>query len=332
MEITVGGSAYLDTLLNHITRLAALGLPATDSDLDALATAALVLEGVAADTVPNVVSALARTTTDPVNDFAVTDPRAGSWQDALQLDNPDGETVALLRSREVAGIAAAASVTVHRNAFNVSAASLHAALTTNLVAPARQGVWRQFDVAVHDSGSGRILYQPVTPDKIAAQCDRLQQYVTDSTEGPVVDAAVVLYALHTIQPFDAANGRVALLFARQLLRDAFNGHMLAVEGLLALDRVGFHAEIAQTLHRGDVTYFAQRYAETVLSALRAHHRNVGLLTQTPKLPAALLVLLRANQTLTVKDLPAEVTDLLDAGLITPVAGMHGLKFVSHLAV
>jgi dTDP-glucose 4,6-dehydratase len=46
----------------------------------------------------------------------------------------------------------------------------------------------------------------------------------------------------------------------------------------------------------------------------------------------LLRLLRENETLTITALAdQDVTGLQDAGLLRPIAGMHGLKFVSHLA-
>ncbi len=333
MEIVLTGSTYLDVLNDDVARLADLLQNASvdpAQPLDALVAAALSLEGVAPDTIPPVATALAATDRPPAQ--FETDPRAGSWQDTLQLDDPDPHVLALLRAREVRGIVAADVLDMNTDDLVACTRELHVALTTDLVAPSRQGMTRQFDVAVHDSGSGRILYQPVTPDNVADSMHALAGFLTDARANGMPDvtlAAVALYALHVIQPFDAANGRVAVLYARRLLSP---DKRCGVETVLAADRGGFHAEIAQTLRRGDSTFFAERYAEALAMALRKTAQAAGLVNTTPTLDAHTLSLLRENETLTITALAdQDVSGLQDAGLLSPMPGMHGLKFVSHLA-
>lgn len=336
MEITFRGSHYFDRLTSDVTRLAALR-PTAKPSLDRLATALLQLEGVQPDTVPLVADAAAHTK-QAVNTEAVeTDPRAGSWQDTLQLTDPDPKATTLLRAREVCGIVAATRLNLETNvAVSTLARAFHVPLTEWLVAPTRQAQLRTFELAVHDSGSGQIVYQPSKPADIARDLSRLDTFLAEmaDTQEPVVQAALSLYGLLAIQPFDAANGRVACLVSRHLLQRQFvDGYLPDVEGMLAADRGGFHAGIAETLRRGDVTYWCERYVETVVAALRIDARNQGLIDTELNLDRHLLARLIGQETVTIRELPndeALVTAMLDAGVIEPVVGMHGLRYVSTL--
>ncbi|MEX2533542.1 MAG: Fic family protein [Nitriliruptoraceae bacterium] len=339
MEITLTGSAYLTRLIADVARLAAL-IPktVTQPSVDVLAQAALALEGVNTGTIPNLTEASALAQSRVNGALAVPDVRAGSWQDTLQLADPDPDATALLRAREVCGIAAADMLTFPNDRLLARMSALHVALTQNLVAPERQAQLRTFDVAVHDSGSGRIVYQPAKPADIAQQLTVLDAFYTAARVEAlphVVLAAIVLYGLQIIQPFDAANGRVGVLAARHTLREQFEGHYVPdVEPLLAADRGGFHDAIAQTVRRSDVTFWCERYAEAVVLALRSDVRAAGSIDTAPQLGQDLLVLLTQQETVTIRELPADdmlLMALLDAGMLVPITGMHGLKFVSQLA-
>jgi hypothetical protein len=327
VEITLSSSRYLTSLLADVARLCALHLP-TDSDEDTFVRAALQLEGVHADTIPQVAAAQLTVTAD-TNPLGYA-TNTGSWQDTLKLAEVDTVVIDALRAHEVVGIANAAALTVDTSC-DLFLRQLHATATKTLVEEKRHGAFRTFDVAVHDSGSGRVIYQPSTPDQIPHAWDALCQYVDTAEVNPVIKAAVVLYQLQVMQPFDAANGRVAVLAARHLLRHGI-GAAPDVETRLAADRGGFHGEIAQTIRRRhDVTYFAERYAEALVGALRDQARDAGKLERTPTIARTVLAVLRDNPTVTVKDLPDDVTALLDAGVLTALPGRHGLTFTSHLA-
>lgn len=339
MEVIFTGSAYLTRLVADVARLAAL-IPKTitQPSVDVLAQAVLALEGVNTGTIPRFAEASVLAQSRANGDLTVADPRAGSWQDTLQLTDPDPDATALLRAREVCGIAAADTLTLPNGRLLSPISALHVALTRDLVAPERQAQLRTFDVAVHDSGSGRIVYQPAKPADITKHLTTLDTFYTSARRDAlphVVLAAIVLYGLQIIQPFDAANGRVAVLAARHLLREQFDGHYVPdVETLLAADRGGFHDAIAQTVRRVDVTFWCERYAEAVVSALRSDVRAAGGIDTAPQLSQDLLLLLTQQATVTIRELPADdllLTALLDAGMLVPVTGMHGLKFVSTLA-
>lgn len=326
MEITTPHSDYLTRLHDDVARLRAVaGSP--KPDVNRFARAALSLEGVDPDAVPTVDAAAATLAATPSDaGYALQD---GSWQETLRLNPEDPATIGVLRAHEVIGIARAAALT-YEPPFDRFIAAVHAALTSGLVAPERLGALRTRDVAVHDSGSGRVLYQPAKPARLADALSQVTAFVDGPANRTVVSAAYALYAVFALQPFDAANGRVALIAARALLVDGL-GVAPDVESRLAADRGGFHDEIAQTIRRQDATFFAERYVEALTEALRDTARTAGRLATDMSVPKALLATLRAEPTVTVKDLPDDVTPLLDAGLITPIAGFHGLKFASQLA-
>lgn len=338
MELTFTGSPYLSRLLDDVTRLGAL-VSKPDPVIDGLAKALLGLEGVNQDTVPSLTKARALTKNAPPVTLPPTDPRSGSWQDTLQLTDPNPQQTQLLHAREVCGIAAAAALALpSQGLVSTVAKALHVALTDALVAQDRQAKFRTFDVAVHDSGSGRIVYQPSKPAAIADDLQHLDLQIEQfrsQNQAPVILAATALYGLLIIQPFDAANGRVAVLTARHLLAQQFDGgYRPEVETLLAFDRGGFHDAIAQTVRRNDVTYWCERYAETCVAALRNDARASGLIAMRPTVEKHLLLLLTQHSELTVRELPndqALLTALLDADLLQPIIGMHGLKYRSTLA-
>lgn len=331
MALTVTGSHYLDRLLNDVTRLGSLIAPCHDTvqDVEGFVAACLTLDGAPADELmtvakaKDVLSAADHTT-------AGYDAKPGSWQQTLRLTGDTDTDVLLLRATETIGLANALACPVSSPA-DTFLRDVHKTLTQGLIADARHGKFREHDVAVHDSGTGRVLYQPHMPEHIPDGYLALTDTIDNQQHDPLVTAALVVYLCHVVQPFDAANGRLGLAAARLLLHDTLP-MISGCETWLATDKAGFHTEIAQTLRRKDATFFVERYVEACTLALRETARTLGLVDTSPTLPRAVLATLTSQPFVTVKDVDGDALDaLLDAGLLTPVAGMHGLKFVSHLA-
>lgn len=331
MALTVNGSTYLNRLLDDVTRLSDLITPShdTDHDVDRFVAACLTLDGAPTDELMTVAKAK---TVLAASDTATAgyDAKPGSWQQTLKLTGDTDTDVLLLRATETIGLANALACPVTGPA-DTFLREVHKTLTRGLIADARHGQFREHDVAVHDSGTGRVLYQPHMPEQIPDGYQALTDTIDSQQHDPLVTAALVVYLCHVVQPFDAANGRLGFSTARLLVNDA--APMISgCEAWLATDKAGFHTEIAQTLRRKDATYFVERYVEACTLALRETARTQGALDTSPTLPRAVLATLTTQPFITVKDVDRDVMDtLLDAGLLTPVAGMHGLKFVSHLA-
>lgn len=331
MALTVNGSTYLNRLLDDATRLSDLITPSndTDHDVDRFVAACLTLDGAPTDELMTVAKANAVLA---ASDSATAgyDAKPGSWQQTLRLTGDTDTDVLLLRATETLGLANALACPVTRPA-DTFLRDVHKTLTQGLIADARHGQFREHDVAVHDSGTGRVLYQPHMPEHIPDGYLALTDTIDNPQHDPLVTAALVVYLCHVVQPFDAANGRLGLSTARLLLHDTLPT-IDGCETWLATDRAGFHTEIAQTLRRQDATFFVERYVEACTLALRDTARMRGVVDTSPTLPRAVLATLTTQPFVTVKDVDPEALDaLLDAGLLTPVAGMHGLKFVSHLA-
>lgn len=331
MALTVNGSAYLDRLLNDVTRLSGLLTPSndTDHDVDRFVSACLTLDGTPTDALMTVTKAK---TVLSSSDIATAgyDAKPGSWQQTLRLTGDTDTDVLLLRATETIGLANALACPVFSPA-DTFLREVHKTLTQGLIADARHGQFREHDVAVHDSGTGRVLYQPHMPEHIPDGYVALTDTIDHPQHDPLVTAALVVYLCHVVQPFDAANGRLGLSTARLLVNHTLPT-VSGCEAWLATDKAGFHTEIAKTLRRKDPTYFVERYVEACTLALRDTARTQGALDTSPTLPRAVLATLTTQPFVTVKDVDPDARDtLLDAGLLTPVAGMHGLKFVSHLA-
>lgn len=71
--------------------------------------------------------------------------------------------------------------------------------------------------AVYDSVTGNADYIPPEHTEIPALLDELVEYVTTTTDHPLIIAAVVHYQIVTIHPFEDGNGRTARLLSGYIL-------------------------------------------------------------------------------------------------------------------
>jgi hypothetical protein len=347
-------SAHLVDLLGEVDRLAPLVRAADPGERQRLAAerrdpairASLVLEGAPADALPDLRSAetlLASRTGDDLGAAPQPVVPAGGWLATLHvLDDPDDEVV---RALEVVGVARALAADDLADALTTdprpALTALHERLTRGLVGADRAGVPRTTEQAVHDGSVGRMLYATTAPAAIADQLALLASW--SSTVGPhehaVVASGIVHLELLRIQPFDAANGRLARAAARLLLRarGVDPDGVVAPEPLLADDPLGYHQEVAGTLRRRDLTIWLERWGEAVGDGLRTAARDLGLLDVAVPERAARFVATRDEPAFTVTDyraqapaLPdvtrADLAALLDAGRIRRRPGSRGLRF------
>lgn len=214
---------------------------------------------------------------------------------------------------------------------------LHAAVTDGLVAGERRGQWRSEDRTVTDASVGRIVYWTTKPTDIGLEMAEVHGWLTGegSREHALVRSGWLLLELLRIQPFDAANGRVARAAARALLADGgLDPHGVApLEQAQADDAMGLFDEVARTGRRRDATVWLERWGETVTNALRqalrAHDPTAGAIeppTVLGDLPDAFTITdWRALVGAARSD--EGLRELLDAGLVSPVLGARGLRFV-----
>jgi hypothetical protein len=346
-------SDHLVVLVTEVERSASL-LRTADPDerqrraaarRDPAIRANLVLDGATAAALPDLRTAEQRLVGRSADAAAVgTERPAGSgWLDTLRvLDDPDEEVV---RALEVVGVARAlaADDLVDALATDLPRAlqDLHGRLTAGLVAPERGGAPRVTDQAVHDGSVGRMLYATAPPATIPGELAFLGNWLTgaSSHEHALITSGVVQLEVLRLHPFEAANGRLARVTARLLLR----AHGLDPDGIgvpevtLARDPLGYHEEVAQTLRRRDLTIWLERWAEAVSDGLRTAARDLGLLPVSVPERAARFVAARDEPAFTVADYRSEapaspevtrtdLTVLLDAGRIRRRPGSSGLRF------
>jgi hypothetical protein len=314
---------------------------------DAAIRASLVLDGAPVDALPDLRSAEAVLAARTGDDHGAATPRpvvpASGWLATLHvLDDPDDEVV---RALEVVGVARALvadDLAAALVADPVPAlAALHERLTRGLVGAERAGVPRTTEQAVHDGSVGRMLYATTAPAAIPDQLALLGSWASTVgvREHAVVVSGIVHLELLRIQPFDAANGRLARAAARLLLRARGTDPdgVVAPEPFLADDPLGYHQEVAGTLRRRDLTIWLERWGEAVGDGLRTAARDLGLLDGSVPERAARFVATRDEPAFTVADyreqapaLPdvarADLAALLDAGRIRRRPGSRGLRF------
>jgi fido (protein-threonine AMPylation protein) len=343
-----GRSPHLVDLIAEAERLAASLHGASAEDRAALRAstgararaATLALDGASIDGLPDLEEA-ARIVAE-AGEVPLPEPaRRGTWLDALRLgdDPPDRALQAL----EVLGVAAAddSDDLADRLLVETEAAlgELHRRLTRGLVAPDRAGRPRTSEQAVHDASTGRIIYFAADPAVLPGQLGLLGAWASSvgAREHGIVASGVLHLEVLRLHPFDAANGRLARAAARLVLRSRGldPDRLAAPEPALAADPLGTAEEVARTARRRDLTIWLERWGEAVTDGLRDAARSLGLLdTEVPDRAREVLADrttltvadYRADAGLGPEDARAELTALLDAGLLTRVPGTRGLRF------
>ncbi len=276
---------------------------------------------------------------------------------------PPGELIALVddgadpievQRREYAGVEAALraddlGALLRRDVLKALPA-VHRRLTTGLVATPSAGMLRRSQQVVSDGLEGRIVFHPVAPAEIAPQLPSLQQLAGDQTLHPVVVAGLLQFEILRLHPFESANGRLARVAARLVLRDAGldPAGMAVAELPMSARRVGNYDVLAAALRSGDLTVWLETWAEDVAAGLRLATAALGIapddVPEVPvdELPATFTLVELARQLAGVPaDLPSaggsRTTDLdldearriairlADAGLVSFDTGSRGLR-------
>lgn len=201
--------------------------------------------------------------------------------DVTSLVDDDADPAAVQR-REYAGVEAALrsddlGVLLRRDALRALPA-LHRTLTTGLVASPSAGMLRRSHQVVSDGVEGRIVFHPVAPADIAPQLPALQRLSADRTLHPVVVAGLVQFEVLRLHPFESANGRLARVAARLVLREAGldPAGMAVAEVPMSARRVGNYDVLAAALRSGDLTVWLETWAEDVASGLRLATTALGI--------------------------------------------------------
>ncbi|MGH3443230.1 MAG: Fic family protein, partial [Nitriliruptorales bacterium] len=176
-------------------------------------------------------------------------------------------------------------------------ADLHARLVRGLVPESEAGRVRRTRQAVHDASIGRVIYNAAPPDAIEPRLALLDAWAssTGAREHALVVSGVVHHELLAVHPFESANGRLARTAARLLLRGrGLDPHgIAAIEEVLAEDPLGYHEEVARTLHRRDLTIWLERWGEAVAAGLRRAARDLDLLD--PAIPRRAAAFVHARE-------------------------------------
>lgn len=273
-----------------------------------------------------------------------TIPSGSDWDGAIrtrsaatdQLDEPDRR----IWQAERAGLAAVIDEEGLGDALRTNPAAalsdLHARITDGLVADDRGGRWRLDERTVTDMSVGRIIYWPAKPHQIGLAMGEVAAWLLGpgAREHALVRAGWLLLHLLHIQPFDAANGRVARVAARALLADGgLDPHGVApFDQVQEADAIGLFNEIARTVRRRDATVWLERWGEVVTTALRravVDHAGGGAVDEQ-----AATAYEQLSDAFTIADWREQaggrddgLRELLDAGLVEPVPGTRGLRFV-----
>lgn len=269
---------------------------------------------------------------------------SAGWLDTLHLD--DSTPTAELAALEARGVRAA----MHAGDLRAQVLgapvdtlrALHSRVTRGLVAPERAGAVRTLPQAVHDASTGRIVFLAAPPRLLVGELAALDAWVRGAggREHAVVVAGIAHLEVLRLHPFDAANGRTARAFARLLLEAGGSDPdgLAAAEVALAGEPMGYHEEVARTLHRRDPTIWLERWAEAVTDGLRAAARQLGTLASPPpsetslrfvqQHPEATFTLVEHRQAtgLDTDQAQAELVRLLDAGRTARVPAGRGLRY------
>lgn len=273
---------------------------------------------------------------------AAESPRPGTWLDAFGVD--DGVHDDAVQTLEYLGaLAGYHSDDLAEGLLTDLAGSLgplHYRLTRGLIAEVDAGRLRTSDQAVHDSSQGRIIYFATDPDRIADRLAHLSSWMASvgAREHGLLTSGVLHYDLLAIHPFEAANGRLARVAARLVLRvrGLDPSGLAAPEPVIVDDAIGYYEEVARTTRRRDATIWLERWGEAVCAGLRASARRLGALeVEVPPRALAFIEALpdraftvadyRADVHVGPEDTRADLVALLDAGMVDRVAGSRGLR-------
>lgn len=216
-------------------------------------------------------------------------PGAGSWARALRLEGMETQQVAAVEYANLLACfdveAQVAETFLERPLEGL--ARLHGELCRGLVDAEVLGRPRRTVQAVHDGAQGSVLYRAADPAEVAGALADLAEQITRRSAG--LPALALAGAVHErvldLQPFEAGNGRVARSASRVVLRArGLDADGLAVtERGLAADPLGYHAEVAATRRRRDLSLWLERYGEALVGALDAAADAFGPRPQ-PTLP------------------------------------------------
>ncbi|MBW3664682.1 MAG: Fic family protein [Actinobacteria bacterium] len=270
-------------------------------------------------------------------------PRSGTWLDAFGVVDDVHDDA--LQTLEYHGVQAAYSSEdlAERLLTDLAGAlaPLHHRLTRGLIAEVDAGRLRTSHQAVHDASQGRIIYFATDPDRIADCLAHLSSWMASvgAREHGLLTSGVLHYDLLVIHPFEAANGRLARVAARLVLRarGLDPSGLAAPEPVIVGDAIGYYEEVARTTRRRDATIWLERWGEAVCAGLRASARRLGALeVEVPPRALAFIEALpdraftvadyRADVHVGPEDTRADLVALLDSGTVDRVAGSRGLRF------
>jgi Fic family protein len=220
-------------------------------------------------------------------------------------------------------------------------AEAHAVVCAGLVA--EPGVLRTTAQAIHDGAQGWVVYNAPDPARLSGLMAQLAEWLRDrgGAEHPVVVAGTVQERLLEWQPFEAANGRMARIASRLVLRArGVDPHGVTVpERWLAADPGGYYGEVAATIRRrGDLGRWLERYGEALVAALTAAaDAATGEAPDPPARARSICAALAVGEELTVAeyaaragvgldDARAHLDELARAGLLDLEPGSQGLRY------
>jgi Fic/DOC family len=272
--------------------------------------------------------------------------RTGGWAQVLRLEGMPTQDVAAIEYQNLLACfdAEPAIAADFFERPRESLRRLHGLICSGLVDPDVVGQPRQSVQAVHDGAQGRMLYRAPEPALVPSLLDELVSWLgRQSARLPtLVVAGIVQERLLEWQPFEAANGRLARVASRVVLRArGFDSHGAAVpERELSADPLGYYGEVAATIRRGgELGPWLERYAEAVLAAVE---RAADLMDPRPRPspdPRVLKVAssLEPGQTITIAEYAAsartshesaraDLRMLAQAGLLDEDPQTRGLRY------
>jgi fido (protein-threonine AMPylation protein) len=272
----------------------------------------------------------------------------GGWASALGMGQAEADTV---EPQDVAAVEYAnllacwdAEPGLAESLFAEPAETLRAAhrlLCHGLVAPEVAGRLRTTEQAVHDGATGRLIYQAASPGELPTLVEGLTRWLgRGSAQAPaMVVAGAVHQRLLQWQPLEAANGRLARVAARLVLRArGLDPDGVAVaERVLAEDPLSYAEEVAATVRRDDLGPWLERYAEAVVAGLEraAEAADPRPAAAPPARGVELCAELGSGERLTLPDYAdrtqvsheaaaADLRLLRQAGWVRDEPGSHGL--------